>query len=204
MNSDIEIGNRIKQRRIELNMSQEELAHRIGYKSKSSINKIELGIQGLTQSKIKIIADALRTTPDYIMGWGKYGRPIEVQRVPLIGSIACGKPIIADEQFECYVEVGSQIHCDFCLRARGDSMINARIFDGDIVFIRQQTIVDNGEIAAVIVNDEEATLKRIFDYADRIVLQAENPAYEPLVFVGEEKDHVHILGKAVAFQSDVK
>lgn len=204
MNSDIEIGNRIKQRRIELDMSQEELAHRIGYKSKSSINKIELGIQGLTQSKIKIIADALRTTPDYIMGWGKYGRPIEVQRVPLIGSIACGKPIIADEQFECYVEVGSQIHCDFCLRARGDSMINARIFDGDIVFIRQQTIVDNGEIAAVIVNDEEATLKRIFDYADRIVLQAENPAYEPLVFVGEEKDHVHILGKAVAFQSDVK
>lgn len=204
MNSDIEIGNRIKQRRIELDMSQEELAHRIGYKSKSSINKIELGIQGLTQSKIKIIADALRTTPDYIMGWGKYGRPIEVQRVPLIGSIACGKPIVADEQFECYVEVGSQIHCDFCLRARGDSMINARIFDGDIVFIRQQTIVDNGEIAAVIVNDEEATLKRIFDYADRIVLQAENPAYEPLVFVGEEKDHVHILGKAVAFQSDVK
>ena len=204
MNADMEIGNRIKQRRIELDMSQEELAHRIGYKSKSSINKIELGIQGLTQSKIKVIADALRTTPDYIMGWGRYGKAIEVQRVPLIGSIACGKPIVATEQFECYVEVGSQIHCDFCLRAHGDSMINARIFDGDIVFIRQQNAVDNGEIAAVIVNDEEATLKRIFDYADRIVLQAENPAYEPMVFVGEEKNHVHILGKAVAFQSDVK
>lgn len=204
MNADIEIGNRIKQRRIELDMSQEELAHRIGYKSKSSINKIELGIQGLTQSKIKVIADALSTTPDYIMGWGKYGKPVGVQRVPLIGEIACGKPIVANEEFECYVEIGTQIHCDFCLRARGDSMVNARIYDGDIVFCRNQPMVDNGEIAAVIVNDEEATLKRVFDYADRIVLQAENPAYEPLVFVGEEKNHVHILGKAVAFQSDVK
>ena len=86
-----------------------------------------------------------------------------------------------------------------------ESMINARIYDGDIVFIRQQSIVNNGEIAAVII-DNEATLKRVYlNRAEgKLVLQAENPSYEPLVYVGEELDHIRILGKAVAFQSDVK
>lgn len=203
MNIDIEIGKRIKQRRDELDVSQEELAHRLGYKNKTSIAKIESGKQGLRQSKIKAIADALLTTPDYIMGWGGVGKVVEVQRVPLLGRIACGEPILADESFECYVEVGTRIRCDFCLKAHGDSMVNARIHDGDIVFIRQQDNVENGEIAAVLI-DDEATLKRVFDSADRVILQAENPKYEPLVYVGEEKNHVRILGKAVAFQSDVK
>lgn len=203
MSIDANIGSRIKSRREELGMSQEELAHRIGYKSRSSINKIELGVYALTQSKIKAIADALLTTPSYIMGWEDDRKAIEVQSVPLIGTIACGEPILAEEHFECYVKAGARIHCDFCLRARGDSMINARIHDGDIVFIHQQDVVNNGEIAAVIV-ENEATLKRVYDYADKIVLQAENPAYEPLVYVGEEKNRVRILGKAVAFQSDVK
>ena len=203
MSIDIEIGKRIRQRREELGMSQEELAHRLGYKNKTSIAKIESGIQGLRQSKIKAIADALLTTPDYIMGWGGVGKVVEVQRVPLLGRIACGEPILADESFECYVEVGTRIRCDFCLKAHGDSMVNARIHDGDIVFIRQQDAVDNGEIAAVLI-DDEATLKRVFDSADRVILQAENPKYEPLVYIGEEKNHVRILGKAVAFQSDVK
>lgn len=203
MSIDANIGSRIKSRREELGMSQEELAHRIGYKSRSSINKIELGVYALTQSKIKAIADALLTTPSYIMGWEEEKKAIEVQSVPLIGTIACGEPILAEEHFECYVKAGAKIRCDFCLRARGDSMVNARIHDGDIVFIHQQDEVENGEIAAVIV-ENEATLKRVYDYADRIVLQAENPAYEPLVYVGEEKNRVRILGKAVAFQSDVK
>lgn len=203
MSIDEEIGKRIKKRREELEMSQEELAHRAGYKHKTSITKIETGTQGLRQSKIKAIADALLTTPDYIMGWNGYGKAVDVQRVPLIGSIACGEPILSEEQFECYVEVGARIRCDFCLRAHGDSMINARIHDGDIVFIRQQDEVENGEIAAVLI-DNEATLKRVFDYPDKIVLQAENPRYAPLVYVGEEKNNVRILGKAVVFQSDIK
>lgn len=166
MSIDIEIGKRIKQRREELDVSQEELAHRLGYKNKASIAKIESGKQGLKQSKIKAIADALLTTPDYIMGWGGVGKVVEVQRVPLLGRIACGEPILADESFECYVEVGTRIRCDFCLKAHGDSMVNARIHDGDIVFIRQQDAVENGEIAAVLI-DDEATLKRVFDSAIR-------------------------------------
>lgn len=203
------IGERIKARREELGLTQQELAEKLGYKSKSSINKIELNIQNLTQSKIKSIAVALETTPGYIMGWndtptinGIY--LITTQRVPLIGAIACGKPIEANEEFEAYVEVGAKVRCDYCVRAKGDSMINARIHNGDIVFIRKQEMVENGEIAAVLI-DNEVTLKRFYYYpeSNKLVLQAENPQFEPLVYVGEELNHVTILGKAVAFQSDI-
>lgn len=130
--------------------------------------------------------------------------PIQTQRLPLLGEIACGKPIFCDENRESYVEVGTNIRADFCLRAKGDSMINARICDGDIVFIRQQPMVENGDIAAVVI-DNEATLKRVyFDKENgKLVLQAENPKYSPLVYIGEELNNIHILGKAIAFESDL-
>lgn len=131
--------------------------------------------------------------------------PVGKHKIPLLGEIACGQPIFADEDRESYIEIGTDIHADFCLKAHGDSMINARILDGDIVFIRKQEMVENGEIAAVII-DDEATLKRVYYEKDKgkLVLQAENPAYAPLVYIGEELNNIHILGKAIAFQSDVK
>ncbi|MDD3052334.1 MAG: XRE family transcriptional regulator [Candidatus Cloacimonetes bacterium] len=147
-----------------------------------------------------------RTTKETIEQWNeRLGiLPISKQRLPLLGEIACGEPIFANEERESYIEAGTNIQADFCLKAKGDSMINARIHDGDIIFIRKQEMVANGDIGAVII-DESATLKRVFYYPDdkKLVLQAENPKYEPLVYIGEELDHVHILGKAVAFQSDV-
>ena len=212
------IGSRIRNRREELGLSQDELGKRLGYKSRSSINKIELDQRNLTQSKIKAIADALETTPAYIMGWNEPSpeersekiKSIEVISIttmnfPFLGEIACGKPITANEERELYVEAGANIHADFCLRAKGDSMIGARIYDGDIVFIRKQEMVDNGEIAAVIINDE-ATLKRVNYYPEKnlLILKAENSKYEDLVYTGEQLEHIIILGKAVAFQSDVR
>ena len=165
------------------------------------------------QDKLSVLGLGLNVSEAWLMGFDvpmergtvEQFKKVSTQRVPMLGEIACGKPIIAEETFECYVAAGASIKCDFCLRAKGDSMINARIFDGDIVFIRQQSIVNNGEIAAVIFEDE-ATLKRVYlnQAEGKLVLQAENPAYEPLVYVGEELDHIRILGKAVAFQSDVK
>ena len=131
-----------------------------------------------------------------------YGK-IGTQKVRLLGNVACGQPIFANEEFDVYVEVGTGLHCDFCLRAKGDSMTGARIYDGDIVFIREQPLVNNGEIAAVIINDE-AVLKRVFLSEGKLVLQSENPKYSPLVFVGEELNTIRILGKAIAFQSDVR
>ena len=213
------IGSRSRNRREELGLSQDELGKRLGYKSRSSINKIELDQRNLTQSKIKAIAEALETTPAYIMGWDEPDQkldkenlkffdnlfPIETKKFPLIGNIACGKPILADEQFEAYIEAGANIKADFCLRAKGDSMIGARIYDGDIVFIRKQEMVDDGEIAAVLI-DDEATLKRVYYDQESNVIQlfAENPQYKTMRFAGEELDHIRILGKAVALQTDIK
>ena len=84
-------------------------------------------------------------------------------------------------------------------------MVNARLYDGDIVFIRQQSTVENGEIAAVIINNE-ATLKRVEYFPERnmLILKPENPKYQDLVYLGEELNQIRIIGKAVAFQSDVR
>ena len=119
---------------------------------------------------------------------------------PRLGTIACGEPILAVENIEDYDDVPDDIKCDFTLICKGDSMINARINDGDIVYIRKQEQVDNGEIAAVLI-DNEATLKRVYVYSNKVVLQPENPKYEPFVYVGEEMNEIRIIGKAVGFTS---
>lgn len=216
----MEIGDRIKQRREELGMSQEELATLLGYKSRSSINKIELNQRNLTQPKIKLIADALQTTPGYIMGWEDNIVPspqVEEEEVelpsnvypmptmksfPVLGAIACGAPIYAEENYDDCIYASDDIRADFCLRCKGDSMINARINDGDIVFIRQQPDVRDGEIAAVLIEDE-ATLKRVYHNKHGVTLVAENPIYSPMVFVESDLLNIRILGKAVAFQSSI-
>lgn len=126
-----------------------------------------------------------------------------MQQIPRIGMIACGDPLLAQQNIEGYDNVPEYVKCDFTLVCRGDSMINARIFDGDIVCIREQPEVENGEIAAVLIDSEEATLKRVKIFDDHIVLEPENPMYKPLVFWGEEMNNVRILGKATHFISRV-
>lgn len=161
------------------------------------------------QNSLYKLATALNVSEAWLMGYdvpmtrGVRPASIGTQKIPLLGEIACGKPLLANEEFTAYVEVGANIPCDFCLRAKGDSMTGARIFDGDIVFIRKQPLVENGEIAAVVIGDE-ATLKRVYLTDGKLVLQAENPAYAPLVFVGDELNRISIIGKAIAFQSDVR
>ena len=148
----------------------------------------------------------LGNTTENIIDIEKYGvQPIEVKKFPLLGDIACGEPRFANEERESYISAGTAINADFCLKARGESMINARIMDGDIVFIRSQSQVENGEIAVVIINDE-ATLKRVFYYPEKstLILKPENPKYEDFIFTGTELNDINILGKAVAFQSDIK
>ena len=94
------------------------------------------------------------------------------------------------------------ISADFCLVAKGDSMSGARIYDGDVVFIKKQPIVENGEIAAVII-DNEATLKRWFYYPEnqKLILSPANDKYEPFVYVGDELNDIRCLGRAVCFMS---
>lgn len=131
--------------------------------------------------------------------------PISRQRIPLLGGIHAGEPTFATQDFESYVEVGTTVRCDFALRVVGDSMTGARIQDGDIVFIRQQDTVQEGEIAAVLI-DDETTLKRVrYLPGGMVMLCPENSSYSPIIIGGpDETRNVKILGKAVAFQSDVK
>lgn len=132
-----------------------------------------------------------------------YGlRNITKKRFPMLGEIACGQPIFAEQDFESFIDAVDEIDADFCLTARGDSMIEARIKDGDVVFIKQMPIVQNGEIAAVII-DGEATLKKWFYYPEKqkLVLNPANQNYEPLVYIGAELDTIICLGKAVCYMS---
>ena len=208
------IGEKIKSLRTKHGITQEELATAAGTK-KQTIHKYETGIiSNIPASKIKAIADKLGTTPAYLMGWEDANIPFEghpdifpitYKKFRVLGEIACGKPIYADEDRETVILADSNINADFCLYAKGDSMIGARIMDGDIVFIKNQPTVENGEIAAVIIGDE-ATLKRVYYYPEqnKISLNAENPKYAPLIYDGEELNEIRILGKAVAFQSAVR
>lgn len=213
----LELYSNIKNRRLELQLTQSDLARKMGYADKSMIAKIEKGLIDLPQSKIVAFAKALDTKPGTLMGWTmpqdtedqleiSNTYRITLKRFPMLGEIACGKPRFTGEDRESYVLAGTDIKADFCLKAKGDSMINARIHDGDIVFIRQQDTVENGEIAAVVINsDSEATLKRLYYYREKalLILKAENPIYEDQIYQDEQLSEVHILGKAVAFQSDV-
>ena len=129
----------------------------------------------------------------------------KMKKVPLIGTIACGEPILAQENIEDYVNMPANLDCTFALRCKGDSMINARILDGDIAFIREQPEVENGEIAAVMI-DNEATLKRVYYYPEKsmLILKPENTAYQDFIYINEELNNIKILGKAIAFLSSVK
>ena len=131
--------------------------------------------------------------------------PLRLRRYPVLGEISCGLPILAVEDTEGAYVTAADTTADFCLTAKGDSMIGARIYDGDEVFIRRTDLVNNGEIAAVVV-DNEATLKRVYYYPEeqKLILEADNPAYRPLVFTGPELETIHILGRAVAFQSKLR
>ena len=201
---------RIKSRRTELGLTVEELAHKMGYKDKSSISKIENGKADIPQSKIAAFADALETTPAYLMGWEEQPQPKKptippgfepmpkMKKIPLIGAIACGEPITAEQNIEKMVDVPENIRCDFSLTCHGDSMVDAGIHDKDVVYIRIQPEVENGEIAAVRI-DGEATLKRVYYNPDTLTLMPANPAYAPMVYTGSQLEEVHIEGKAVGW-----
>ena len=206
----MEIKDKIKQRRLALGLTLEEVATRVGV-AKSTVKKWESGqIASMRQTKIAALAETLGVQPTFFIYEDEATPapnvlPIKKKRFPLLGKIACGEPIFVDEERESYVEAGTEINADFCLKCAGDSMIGARILNGDIVFIRRQDMVENGEIAAVVI-DDEATLKRVFYDPEKgkMVLQAENPSFPPLVYVGDELNEIRILGRAVAFQADVR
>lgn len=208
----LDLYKNIKKLRLQMQWSQDELAKRAGYTDRSSIAKIEKGQVDLPQSKILLFADIFRVTPGELMGNDGIDdilsripniHPATTRRFPVLGSVSCGEPKFMDEEIDVYVDASEDIKADFVLRAKGDSMIGARIYDGDLVFVRKQDIVENGEIAVVAI-DDEATLKRFYKYGELIVLRAENPAYKDQEYTADQAREIRVLGKAVSFQSKIK
>lgn len=187
-------------------LTQIELAKRLGL-SYSAISMYERGERQPNFETLEAIADFFNVPMSTLIekSTPPYNNIIpmpEMTTIPLLGSIACGEPITAVENIEDYVTMLKSVKADFALRCKGDSMIDARILDGDIVYIRQQAKVENGEIAAVLIGDE-ATLKRVYISADTVTLMPANQKYSPLVYSGEEINEIRILGKAVAFTSAI-
>jgi len=200
-------GQKLRAARKEKQLTQKELAVKINAKH-NSISNWENDQNMPDPDTIQNLCWALGVQPNYFFASvSSYPSNIipmpELRPIPLVGAIACGDPILAEENIEEYIQIPKHIHADFALTCRGDSMIIARIFDGDIVYIRQQETVTNGEIAAVLIGSE-ATLKRVKLFDDHIVLEPENPMYKPLVYWNEEMNTVRILGKAVAFTSAIR
>lgn len=211
-------SDRLRSLRTLKGLSQSDFAKQIGI-SKSSVNMYERGEREPNFKTLECIADYFNVDMDYLLGKSdivnksQFANAIpiasniipmpEMRKIPLVGTIACGEPILAVENIEEYISIPKHIKADFALTCKGDSMINARIWDGDTVYIKQQDTVENGEIAAVLI-DNEATLKRVRLFDDHIILEPENPMYKPFVYWHEEMNKVRILGKAVAFTSAVR
>lgn len=202
MNSVEKTKKLCKERNIPISRLEKDLGFANGY-----IGQLRKG--SFPYDRLLKIAKYLSVPVDYLTGQDDTPLPpdifpLTVKKFPLLGEIACGEPIFANEDRESYIMSGTDIEADFCLKAKGDSMIGARILDGDIVFIKKTDIVNNGEIAAVIIEDE-VLLKRFYYYKDEnlLTLQSENPRFAPKNYIGEQLDHIRVLGKAVAFQSDI-
>lgn len=173
------------------------------YISKSALSQYVNGQSLPDQRKLTILSKVLNVSEVWLMGYGDtraqniknilFVKP-STKKIPVIGTIAAGEPILAVENIEEYIDLDEKINADFALKVRGDSMVGANIFDGDIVFIRKQNDVDDGEIAAVII-DDSATLKRVYKFDNRVVLKAENPRFKPIILNGDNQ--VYIVGKAV-------
>lgn len=196
------ISKRIKARRQELGISVEELAIRIG-KNKATIYRYENGDIGKVPCDVlEPLSEALDVSIGYLVGSDDTTeeRPLpsnlipitKVNRIPVVGTIAAGKPITATENIDSYIVLNDEYKADFALRIKGDSMIDAGINDGDLALIIKDRPIDNGDIYAVMI-DGDATLKKVYKNDDYLTLQPCNSRYEPIMV--KEEDEPYIVGK---------
>lgn len=201
------IGTRIKEKRLELGFTQEELANKLGYKSKSTINKIEMDINDIPQSKVVAFANALNTTIAYLMGWEDDPSPDNdysdvknlirpsAYRIPIVGKICAGDGCFVIEEKMGYFTIDHTIKADFALIVKGDSMIDIDINDGDIVLIKKVYDYYDGKIYAIrLIDENEATIKKCYFEEDKVIMQPCNPEFKPMIADGK---NVSVVGECV-------
>ena len=205
------IGDRIKKARLQRGMTLIEVAEKLG-KTEATIQRYESGnIKNLKNDTIEELANVLNVSPAHLMGWDTTSNPTNMValspatvKIPVLGKIACGDPITAEENLIGYrfespdnLPSGKLIY----LQAKGDSM-EPTIPNGSYVLIREQPEVENGEIAAVLVNgDTEATLKRVKRQGETVFLMPDNPKHEPYVITADNP--ARIIGKAIRYLQDL-
>lgn len=185
-------------------MSQQELAEKVGYKTASAVNKIELGLRDLNQTKIMLFAKALNTTTAYLMD-GDTEKKRKGVKIPVLCYVRAGIPVEAIEEILDYEEITEEMSRTgdfFGLQIRGDSM-EPKFSEGDVVIVRQQETVENGEIAVVLINGDDATVKKFYRTDAGIQLVATNPSYDPLFYTPQEVNTlpVRVLGKVVELRA---
>lgn len=218
---DKKFGTILKNLREEINLSQQELADRLNV-TRQTVSNYETNKRLPNKEMFEVIADFFNVDMDYLYGMSdvknKYQSlinnsnidlasipgiilPVQMKKIPILGTIACGDPIFAQENYDGYFMIDKNLpEADFILRAKGDSMIEAHIFDGDLVFLKKTNDVDNGRIAAVLI-DDEATLKRVNKDGNTVVLQPCNKNYKPIIIHDSDDKQVLILGEMVGVYS---
>lgn len=200
------MGTIIKKRREQLGISQEQLANILGYKSRSSINKIELNHTDLPQSKIVALAKALSVTPAYLMGWEELEQPTPKSngyptvRIPVLGDVAAGIPILAQQDIIGYEDIPADMAKTgeyFGLKIKGDSM-EPKIHDNDIVIVKSMSDAENNDIVIAMINNE-AVCKRLVKYTNSLVLRSLNSNYDDIEL--HPDDDIHILGVVIESRS---
>lgn len=197
------IVKRIKKRRLELEYSFQDLADKTNM-SKSTLQRYETGaIKNLPLDKLEVLASALQTTPSYLMGWDEVREEPKKKgvKIPVLGRVAAGVPIEMIEDVLDYEEITEDMarHGEyFALKIQGDSM-SPRIWNNDVVIVRQQDDAESGEIVIASINGDDAVCKRLQKYSDGIALVSLNPQYEPIYLKKDEVDEkpVRIIGKVV-------
>ena len=199
------IYQRIKFLREKKGMTQQELAEKVGFKTASAVNKIELGLRDINQTKILAFATALGTTPGELMGGVRQKESVKGVKIPVLGYVRAGIPIEAVEDILDYEEISQEMASQgehFALSIKGDSM-EPRIAEGDVVIVRKQNIVENGELAVVLVNGNDATVKKFYMNDNGITLISTNPTYDPFYYSKDdvEKLPVQVIGKVVELRA---
>ncbi len=206
-----DFANRLRKALYIKGINQTELSN-ITKIPKSAISQYLAGNFKAKRDRVKILATALDVSETWLIGYdvpmergNGTDKPVEKTKlIPVVGTVACGNPIYAYENIQEYITVAENDSVDFALYAKGDSMNNCKIDNGDIVFIRKQPLVNNGEIALVLI-DNEATVKRFYDYGDKIVLRPDstNPEHEEQVY--EKRDHnILIQGKVIFIKTYIQ
>lgn len=197
------IGEKIKEARIKKGLSQTELAEQLGYKSRSSINKIEVAGRDIPRSQIVKIAKILDVTPAYLMGWEDdkpNAAPLaenKIYQIPVFSSVSAGFGAYACsdiiDYMPLFIENSADVPDMLCIKVTGQSMF-PKIEDGDIIIVRKQDSVDSGSIAVVLVDNEEGFVKKVVYDQETIELHSINPEYAPKIFKGEEVLRVRVVG----------